>query len=321
MENFQAQWPRGTVLGGCSSINILTFFRGARQDFQRWAEYTGDQTWDYDHVLSYFKKLENVTNPELRSSMYRGTDGPLSITRSIPVYPLSDKLINAFVETGYTFNEDYNGASLEGVARSQATIENGERTSTATAYIHPAIHRANLDVMINTTVTRLVIRDNKTVGVQLSRAGKSFQVNVTKEVVLSAGTFESPRLLMLSGIGPRKHLESLNISVVADLPVGENLQDHLIFDLVASLKKPVHMPNHLLNSDWVVAEYKRMRRGPLTVPDSGVAFHTSTSNETKALDWPDVKILFSLSPTYSYEMLVVGLEVFSFVSLGFGGFG
>ncbi|CAL1547964.1 unnamed protein product [Lymnaea stagnalis] len=304
MQGGQAQWPRGTVLGGCSSINNMAYLRGAREDYERWARHTGDAGWDYQHVLSYFKKMEKVTNPELKSSVYRGTDGPVSVTRASTVYELTDTILDAFLELGYKYNEDFNGETMEGVSRSQSNTDRGVRSSTARAYLHPALGRPNLDVAINATVQKIIIEDKRAVGVQLSKGAQSMIVSANREVILSAGTFGSAQLLMLSGIGPKEHLKELNISLVADLPVGENLQDHLIFDLAVSINASTDLPNDVLTSYWAVTEYNELKKGPLTLTDSGVAFHTSTTDEARRLDWPDVKILFALTPPTAANMLV-----------------
>ncbi|CAL1547965.1 unnamed protein product [Lymnaea stagnalis] len=293
LKNGEVKYKRGVILGGSSSINYMAYFRGDKSDFNRWANYTGDNSWDYPHVLAYFKKLERVTSPELRSP-YRGSDGPVEVTLTYPLYKVTDKLIEAFRELGYKYNKDPNSESLEGVSRAQENSDNGQRSSASRAYLHPISERPNLDVVINAKVFKIDIQSRKAKGIFVLRQEKTFYVEARKEVILSAGAIESPKLLMLSGIGPKKHLEDLNISVVADLPVGDNLQDHVIFDLVASIEKPFNMPNVIIESPWAMEEYEVLRQGPLSVAGTGACFHTSTTPITKQMDWPDLQIFFSL---------------------------
>uniref|UniRef100_A0A2C9JQW5 Glucose-methanol-choline oxidoreductase N-terminal domain-containing protein n=1 Tax=Biomphalaria glabrata TaxID=6526 RepID=A0A2C9JQW5_BIOGL len=294
--NGQAQWPRGTVLGGCSSVNNMAYVRGSKHDYDRWAESIKDDGWNYQHVLSYFKKMETVTNPELRDSHYRGLNGPVGVTRSQTVYKLTDVIINAFRDVGYPYNHDYNAQSMEGVARTQHNVQDGERVSTAKGYIYPALHRHNLHLVIASRVDKVIITDRIARGVQFVQQNLTRSVYAKKEVILSAGTIGTPKLLLLSGVGPREDLKELNISVVSDLPVGHNLQDHLVFDLAVSINQSIGLLPGILNSDWAMAEWNILKKGPLTLADSGVTFHTSTTQQDQLVDWPDVKILFSLSP-------------------------
>ncbi|CAL1547963.1 unnamed protein product [Lymnaea stagnalis] len=308
LKNGQTNWLRGAVLGGCSSNNNLAYQRGSKQDFDKWAETVKDDAWNYDHILSYFKRLERVTNPELKTSVYRGSDGPLSVTRSCPIYGLTDKILDALRESGIEYNEDHNGESVLGSSRTQLNTENGERVSTSKAYIHPFLGRANLDVVVHALVEKVVIANKKAVGVQMQKGGQTYIVKANREVVLSAGSLGSAQLLMLSGIGPRKHLEQLNIPVVVDSPVGQSLHDQVMFDLAMAIDKPIGTPAGVLTSTWALGEYATLKTGPLSVSDSGVVFYVGSTDEARRLAWPDLMILVSLSVSGTAAMLGSGYD-------------
>ncbi|KAH9499671.1 hypothetical protein Btru_074385 [Bulinus truncatus] len=280
-------WPRGRVLGGSSSINYVNYVRGSRHDFDRWANYTGDHTWDYAHVLPYFKKSEKMTDPDLGQSEYHSVKGRLGVTQMKATYALSEKIIEGFKEMGIPYNRDYNGDSMEGVSLAQVTVENGVRSSTARAFLHPIIDRLNLDVMVNAHVQKVVIKDKKAEGVELIFKGRKFLVKSNKETILSAGAIQSPQILMLSGVGPKKHLEEMGIPLVADLPVGQNLQDHVFSEFDSRVNEGA-----VLTSHWANMEYKLLKSGPLSSFGIEVMAFTSISDEKKKLDWPELQFIF-----------------------------
>jgi len=218
---FQA---RGKVVGGSSSINAMIYIRGNRHDFDHWQE-LGNPGWSYEDVLPYFKKSENQ---QQGASEFHGVDGALSVTNPLEPAVTSQRFVEAAEQLGYARNPDFNGAQQEGAGLYQLTIKDGKRHSVAAAFLVPILDRPNLTVQTGALVTRLLFEGTRTVGVEYLHEGTLHQVHVEREVILSAGAIDSPKLLMLSGIGNAEELQSLNIPVVADLPgVGQNLQDHV----------------------------------------------------------------------------------------------
>ncbi|MDF5711319.1 MAG: GMC family oxidoreductase N-terminal domain-containing protein [Nostoc sp. S4] len=225
INNRQIFCPRGKVLGGSSSINFLVYIRGNQHDYDHWQE-LGNPGWSYQDVLPYFKKSENQ---QRGASEYHGVDGELSVTDVISPAPISKRFIDAAVALGYDYNPDFNGSQQEGAGPIQLTVKDGKRHSAAAAFLVPILHRPNLTVQTSALVTRLLFEGTRTVGVEYLHEGMLHQVRVNQEVILSAGAFDSPKLLMLSGIGDTKQLQAMDIPVVVDLPgVGQNLQDHIL---------------------------------------------------------------------------------------------
>lgn len=216
--------PRGKVLGGSSSINLMIYIRGNSLDYDHW-ESLGNPGWSYQDVLPYFKKSENQ---QCGASEYHGVDGELSVTDIMPPAEVSKRFVYACVEQGYDYNPDFNGMQQSGAGLYQVTIKDGKRHSTAAAFLLPIRQRPNLTITTGALVTRLLFKKTRAVGVEYLHDGMLHQVRVNSEVILSAGAFDSPQLLLLSGIGDARHLREKGIPVVADLPgVGQNLQDHL----------------------------------------------------------------------------------------------
>ncbi len=213
---------RGKVIGGSSSINAMAYVRGHRADYDRWAQSVPD--WSYAHVLPYFRKQESW---EGGASLYRGGEGPLATRKARYQDPLVEAYFQTAQASGYTLNDDYNGAQQDGFSRMQMTIRKGRRESAATAYLHPVLSRANLTVEINAHVSRVVVEGSRAVAVDYVKDGQKETVHADHEVIVSAGTINSPQILMLSGIGDGDELRSHNIPIKADLHgVGKNLQDH-----------------------------------------------------------------------------------------------
>jgi choline dehydrogenase len=215
--------PRGRLLGGSSAINGNAFVRGQRQDFDTWAQ-LGNRGWSYEDVLPFFKRMESYDGGD---ETLRGRGGPLRVTNPPPTDPLFKALIEAAAQVGIPYNPDYNGASQEGIAMSQATIANGRRMSTARCYIDPIRNRRNLRIETNATTEALMLDGKRCTGVRY-RVGENLrEARATREVVVSAGAVNSPQLLELSGIGQADRLRGLGIEVRHALPgVGENLRDH-----------------------------------------------------------------------------------------------
>ena len=233
--------PRGKVIGGSSSINGMIYVRGHARDFDHWAE-NGATGWSYADVLPYYKRMEHWHDgghggdPE-----WRGKDGPLHVTRG----PRKNPLIRAFVEAGrqagYPVTGDYNGEQQEGFGPFDATIYKGHRWSAASAYLRPALKRPNC-TLTRAFARRIVIENGRAVGVEISRGRKVEVIKANVEVIVAASSLNSPKLLMLSGIGPAAHLAEHGIDVVADRPgVGQNLQDHLELYIQQAATKPVSL--------------------------------------------------------------------------------
>lgn len=218
----QIEAMRGKVLGGSSSINVMGYSRGAATDYNRWARTAPG--WSYDDVLPYFKKAETA---EVGASETRGGSGPLGVTRSRTTDPIFASWRRAAVEAGYRLNENLTGGDPEGFGTNQWTVRNGRRCSTATAYLKPARKRKNLRVETHAHATRVILDGTRARGVEYRQHGQTLRVTAEREVIVSGGTFNTPQILMLSGIGPADHLEEMGVPVVVDLPVGKNLQDHL----------------------------------------------------------------------------------------------
>jgi len=214
---------RGKVLGGSSSINVMAYTRGHRGDYDRWAQ-KGARGWSYADVLPYFKRCERWEASEDR---WRGGAGPVGTEFARTADPLYDAWIQAALAAGFPVTDDYNGKQQEGFGRGQYTIRDGYRSSAARAYLRPARKRPNLEVATRAHATRVLMRGTRASGVEYRKGGRLVRAEAEREVILSAGAFNTPPLLMLSGIGPAAHLREMGIEPVIDLPVGKNLQDHL----------------------------------------------------------------------------------------------
>lgn len=219
--------PRGKVIGGSSSINGMVYVRGHAGDYDNWAE-NGAEGWSYSDVLPYFLRMENWhESGQGGNGHWRGTDGPLHITRGKRDIPLHQAFVEAGQQAGFEVTKDYNGEQQEGFSPMEQTVYKGQRWSAANAYLKPALKRPNLDLH-KCMARRIVIEDGKAVGVEVQSGKKIYIVHALKEVIVAASAINSPKLLMLSGIGPAAHLKEMGIPVIADRPgVGQNLQDHL----------------------------------------------------------------------------------------------
>ncbi|WP_425145520.1 GMC family oxidoreductase [Deinococcus sp.] len=228
-------WPRGKMLGGSSSLNAMIYIRGNRADYDAWA-LLGNAGWSYDQVLPYFIRAEDFEDGE---SEYHGAGGPLHVENRRYTNPLSDAVVEGFEALGYKRNDDFNGATQEGVGRYQVTQKGGARWSTASAYLRPALERPNLEARTGAQVTRVLLEGGAALGVEYVQDGSTQTVHAARGVILSAGAITSPHLLMLSGIGERAELEAAGVEVLHELPgVGKNLQDHLFVPLVYQTDTP-----------------------------------------------------------------------------------
>ncbi|XP_058809133.1 glucose dehydrogenase [FAD, quinone]-like [Phymastichus coffea] len=268
VHNHQCKLARGKVMGGTAVLNFMIATRGNKRDYEEWAELTNDDDWGYEAMLKYFKKLENFeVDLAPVENKFHGFDGPLRIANA----PWRSKLARAFVKAGEEMGFpplDYNGRKQTGFSYVHTNQINGERLSSNRAYLHPVRNRSNLFLTMNSRVDRVLIDPKKKIarGVKFRKFGKRIEVYARKEVILSTGAFASPHLLMLSGIGPAEHLKSFNIPVMANLPVGENLMDHiayggLFFEVNQTLGIVVSEFLNLRNPS--INDYLTRRTGPL----------------------------------------------------------
>ena len=283
-------WPRGRTLGGSSSSNAMCYLRGHPADYDEWAA-LGNPGWSFADVLPYFKRSENQ---ERGASPYHGTGGPLNVADLRSPNRLTDVFIDAGLETGLPFNKDFNGESAEGVGPFQVTQKDGERCGAARAYLQPARQRPNLTVITDAYATRVLFEGQRAVGVEYRHQGVLRKVGATQEVILSAGSIQSPRLLMLSGIGDRQHLQATGVEVRHHLPgVGQNLQDHLDVILVQACTRPVSYGitwRTVLRGGVDLVRYAHAGRGMFTTNGAeGCAVARSTPEEAR----PDLQFHFS----------------------------
>ena len=256
--------PRGKVLGGSGAINAMIYIRGHPWDYDHWAE-LGNKGWSYKDVLPYFLKAEN--NERLEGD-YHAKGGPLNVADGRARNPVSDVFVNACRDLQLPITEDFNGAAQDGFGYYQVTQKNGERWSTARAYLHPAMSRPNLEVMTGARATRILFDGKKAVGIAFRHRGKTVEAKAKKEVILSGGAFVSPHLLQLSGVGPGKDLKTRGIDVVHDLPgVGRNLQDHIDYVHVYKTRSRDVFgvsPGGTMQLIKAMFEFKNHRRGMMT---------------------------------------------------------
>ena len=234
-------WPRGKVLGGSSSLNGMIYVRGHRTDYDHWA-YLGNAGWDYESLLPYFKRSEDFDRGE---SWYHGQGGPLHVLSQFEPHPVNKAMIAAAVEKGYPYRDDFNAGADEiyGVGVCHLTIKDGRRQSAASAFLKPALARPNLTVRTRALARRLLFDGTRCIGVEYTQDGDLKQAHATTEVIVSGGTLESPKLLLLSGIGPAGQLRQLGMDVLVDLPgVGQNLHDHTLAPLIYAAKQRVPPP-------------------------------------------------------------------------------
>lgn len=230
--NRSVELPQGRMLGGSSSVNAMVMVRGVPRDYDEWVRTYGCQGWGYRDVLPYFVRSE--TNDTF-SNEFHGNDGPVGVSRVMP-FLLTEAFVRAAQQAGIPYNADFNGSQLAGCGFYQASIRNGRRSSTAVAYLRPARGRPNLAVRSGVMALKLVIEKGRAVGVQINEADRLVTIRAEREVILTAGAVGSPKLLLLSGIGPAEQLHRLGIAPVLDLPgVGCNLQDHPRVDLFYEL--------------------------------------------------------------------------------------
>src|ERR1700683_4611543 len=289
-------WPRGKVLGGCSSINGSAYVRGQVEDYDAWRA-QGNAGWGWSEVLPYFQRLER--REDLHGASTNG-EGMLSGSYPVFVSPISRAFIEAGVRAGLPKAEDLNGASPEGVGLMPYSVRRGERNSAFEAYLRPARSRRNLTVETSACAIRLSIEGRRATGVEYEHDGSIQKALATREVILAAGAIGSPQLLMLSGVGPANHLRQHGIPVVADVPgVGENLHDHVSAPCTYRTT-PGNSLNRELSGLAVVGHaiaYYLAKRGPLT---NGASQATALVRGLPASPCPDLQLVFR-SMSYVYD--------------------
>ncbi len=251
--------PRGKVVGGSSSINGMVYVRGHAEDFNSWEE-AGADGWSYADVLPYFQKMETSHGGQ---NGWRGHSGPLHVKRGDRKNPLFQTFIEAGSQAGFEMTEDYNGEKQEGFGPMEQTIYRGKRWSAANAYLRPALKRSNLQ-LVKAFARKIVIEDGKAIGVEVRRGGKIETIRANREVIVAASAFNSPKLLMRSGIGPAKQLSELGIDVIADRPgVGSNLQDHLELYVQQECTQPITLYSklNLVSKGLIGAEWLFFKSG------------------------------------------------------------
>ncbi|AKH43815.1 choline dehydrogenase [Altererythrobacter atlanticus] len=285
--NRSHKWPKGKVLGGSSSINGLLYVRGQSADYDGWAQ-MGARGWSWDDVLPYFRKSQNQERGE---NEFHGAGGPLNVSDFPEHHPVSAALVEACTQAGIPYKEDLNDGNQEGVSFFQMTAKNGRRQSTAVAYLHPAMGRENLLVETHAMTTRILFEGKKAVGVEYRQGSETRRVMVRREVIVSAGAVESPKLLEISGVGQGALLQELGVHVVHESPmVGENLQDHFMIGCQAPLKEDAHSINHLSRGVKLlgqIAKYGVTRKGLLSY---AVAHGCAFVKSRDTLDFPDIQI-------------------------------
>ncbi|EAV44516.1 choline dehydrogenase [Roseibium aggregatum IAM 12614] len=252
--------PRGKVIGGSSSINGMVYVRGHACDFDTWEE-MGASGWGYRHVLPYYKRQEHSHGGQ---EGWRGSEGPLHVQRGTKWNPLFDAFKTAGEQAGYGVTADYNGERQEGFGDMEMTVHRGRRWSAANAYLKPALKRGNLTLVKGALVRRVLIEDKRAVGVEFETGGEIREAKAAREVILSASSINSPKILMQSGIGPAAHLAEMGIDVVADRPgVGANLQDHLELYLQQACTQPITLYKHwnLLSKAMIGAQWLFLKQG------------------------------------------------------------
>ena len=292
--NRRIKLPRGKTLGGSSSTNAMAYVRGNKRDYDEWAS-LGNQGWSYEEVLPYFIRSEQNAQLSEMDQGFHGKDGELYVSDPYFTTPIGHAFIEAGAQIGIPKNRDYNGAEQQGIGHFQFTIKNGRRQSAAVAFLKPALKRKNLSAITRARVQKIIVEGNKATGLIFKRKNGEVQVHCTKEVIISAGAFQSPQILMYSGIGEKEELDKQGIDCIKELPgVGKNLQDHLFFPLSGKLKKQEGI-NHYLNP-WNKAKafghYLFTKRGALSASPLEARAFLHTEQEE------DVNMQFHFCPVH-----------------------
>lgn len=286
-------WPRGKMLGGSHGMNAMIYFRGNREDYDNWYR-LGNPTWDYDSVLEYFKKTERNLDPSIlayKNQKYHSDRGEMPVGNYVYADNIHQHVfMEAAKESGYNLINDVNADETLGFAYLQGTVKDGQRFTTAKSFLIPAKNRKNLHIIKHAHVTKVLFDESNTAtGVEFDyQKVHKMQVKAKKEVILSAGSILSPQLLMLSGIGPKKHLEEFGIRVIKDLSVGKNLQDHVIAPVIFQFHKSTAEPESIVDVVDDIYNYVIHRKGTLAgIGSVNVGGLINTENHTGI---PDIEM-------------------------------
>ncbi len=291
LNNRRLATPRGKVIGGSSSINGMVYVRGHARDYDHWAQ-SGARGWSYADVLPYFKRMERWHHGGHGGDpSWRGREGPLHVTRGPRANPLFDAFVQAGAQAGYEMTADYNGEKQEGFGPMEQTVWRGRRWSTANAYLRPALKRGNCD-LVRCLARRVIVEEGRAAGVEVERGGRIEIVRARREVVLAASSINSPKLLMLSGIGPAEHLAEHGVKAVADRPgVGRNLMDHLELYIQQASTQPITLYKHWnpWGKAWSGAQWLFFKTGL----GASNQFESAAFVRTRAgVEYPDVQLHF-----------------------------
>jgi len=287
--NREIPYAQARVLGGGSSINAEIFTRGVPDDYDRWAQDEGCEGWSFQDVQPYFLRSEGN---EILASGYHGTEGPLGVSNIRDPQPVTRAFVQACQQYGMPYNPDFNGPVQEGAGVYQTTIRNARRCSVAVGYLRPVLGRPNLTVETGCLTTKIVFSGNRAIGVEYRQDGALKSVRADQEVVVTAGAIGSPKIMLLSGVGPADQLRALGIEVVQDLPgVGENLSDHFGIDIVYELKTADSLDkyNKLHWMLWAGLQYTLFKSGPVT---SNVVEGGAFWRQDRSLANPDLQFHF-----------------------------
>lgn len=289
LKDNKGYWPRGRVLGGSNMINGVQYTRGSKYEFDEWAR-NGCTGWSYKDVLPYFLKSEDIRIDNLKSSVYHSTGGPLAVSSGLGT-PLADLYMKAGKEMGYEIT-DYNGEDQEGFNFIQSNTRNGVRSSSALELLENTAERKNLHIAVESFVSKIEIVNKAATGVFVIKDGRKHFIKAAKEVILSAGAINSPQILMLSGIGPEKHLHDMGIPVKADLPVGQNLQDHEMVLMFTKINSSIGITENVRESLWTRFKYSVFGKGPLSTSslDGNGFFYADPSKRGKGS--ADIQFIF-----------------------------
>lgn len=305
MDNGQCNWPRGKVIGGSSVLNYMIYTRGNHRDYDNWAA-MGNQGWSYREVLPYFKKIENFTIREFQDPKYHGTNGYLSVGYAPYHTKIAEAIVEAGVQNGLKYL-DYNGPTQTGISYLQVSMRDGVRESSSRAYLHPIKDRPNLHVKKLAMVKKIHVDPvtKQAYALELVRGRVSTIIRAKKEIILSAGAINSPQLLMLSGIGPKKHLQQLGIPLVKNLRVGYNLMDHIALGgLTFLINKPYSLRTERLINTETMMQYFNHHTGPMSVPGGCevLSFH-DLEHPNDPDGYPDMELLFQAGSIVSDPLL------------------
>jgi 4-pyridoxate dehydrogenase len=291
LNNRRLEAMRGKVLGGSSAINVMAYTRGHPNDFNRW-EKMGAKGWSYNDVLPYFRRCETFEGGE---SQYRGSHGPLGTQFAKTPDPLFPAWKEAGREQGYPLNDDYNAGEQEGFGTGQYTIRDGRRSSTASAFLRPAKNRPNLTVITGAHTNRIIMSGTIAKGIEYVKDSQTHTAHAARETIICAGAFNSPQVLMLSGIGPADHLREMGIDCIADLPVGKHLQDHLGIWITNARKEPGTFHREMRFDRMAVSMLRAyfLGQGPGTVVPGGLHAFIKTD---PSLEVPDIEFMFHAVP-------------------------